>query len=64
MFLSLKSCVGRHGSQGYIPNFKGLDSFQGTQLHSSRYKYPAKHDLDGKRVVIVGTGNSGMDFCG
>ena len=30
-------------------------------MHSSQYKYPEKHDLVGKKVLVVGIGNSGLD---
>eukprot|EP01094_Clydonella_sp_ATCC50884_P008228 TRINITY_DN17568_c0_g1_i1.p2 TRINITY_DN17568_c0_g1~~TRINITY_DN17568_c0_g1_i1.p2 ORF type:complete len:145 (-),score=24.10 TRINITY_DN17568_c0_g1_i1:46-480(-) len=47
-------CTGRHGGGGYVPTFRGLHSFKGTAIHSSRYKHPEKHGIAGKRVVVVG----------
>lgn len=43
-----------------IPNLKGLDSFAGPIVHSARWD----HDLDftGKKVVVVGTGASALQF--
>jgi 4-hydroxyacetophenone monooxygenase len=43
-----------------IPNFEGLDSFQGTIFHSARW--PAEADLRGKRVAVIGTGASAMQI--
>ncbi len=45
-------------SEPHLPSFEG--EFSGELLHSSRYRSP---DLfDGKRVLIVGAGNSGCDL--
>lgn len=41
-----------------IPRFAG--QFDGEILHTSRYKYP--RELAGKRVLVVGGGNSGCDI--
>lgn len=43
-----------------LPEIDGLDSFEGPCFHSSRWQ----HDLDfeGKRVGVVGTGASSMQF--
>jgi dimethylaniline monooxygenase (N-oxide forming) len=60
-FDAILVCTGRHGGGAYIPSFKGMSTFQGTVLHSSKYKYPSKHGLDGKNIVVVGCGNSGVD---
>ncbi|NWS57823.1 FMO5 monooxygenase, partial [Chunga burmeisteri] len=38
----------------------GLEKFEGWYLHSRDYKSPRA--FSGKRVVVVGTGNSGMDI--
>ncbi|KAL6486177.1 hypothetical protein MHYP_G00055690 [Metynnis hypsauchen] len=42
------------------PNFPGIDTFQGKCSHSWEYKDP--DEFCGKRVVIVGIGNSGGDI--
>ena len=42
------------------PNFKGKDSFQGEQWHSAEWNHDV--DLKGKRVGIVGTGSSAVQF--
>ena len=60
-FDAVMVCSGRHGGGAYIPDFKGLNDFQGQVLHSSKYKYPDKHNLLGKNVCVVGCGNSGVD---
>lgn len=45
-------------SEPNIPNFKG--DFTGEIIHSSKYK--TNDIFDGKRVLIVGAGNSGCDI--
>lgn len=42
------------------PQFPGLSSFEGQALHSISYKKP--QGFEGKRVVVVGIGNSGVDI--
>ncbi|XOV94256.1 MAG: ArsO family NAD(P)H-dependent flavin-containing monooxygenase [Bacteroidota bacterium] len=44
----------------FIPQFEGMESFQGEALHSSRYFSP--EDYQGKRVAVVGEGNSGAQI--
>lgn len=43
-----------------VPAIPGKELFEGTQLHSSAYRNPA--DLVGKKVLIVGEGNSGAQI--
>jgi cation diffusion facilitator CzcD-associated flavoprotein CzcO len=43
-----------------IPDIPGLDSFQGTVFHSARWRHD--HDLTGRRVAVVGTGASAVQF--
>jgi cation diffusion facilitator CzcD-associated flavoprotein CzcO len=43
-----------------LPDLPGLDSFPGTVFHSSRWDHDA--DLTGKRVAVVGTGASAVQF--
>ncbi|MGM0564819.1 MAG: flavin-containing monooxygenase [Pseudomonadota bacterium] len=47
-------------SEPAIPNFPGRDSFKGESFHSARWR----HDLDlkGKRVAVIGTGASAIQF--
>lgn len=42
-----------------IPSFPGIDSFKGTVLHSSQYKNGS--DFKGKKVLVVGFGNSACE---
>lgn len=39
-----------------IPNYLGLDSFKGVQIHSAEYRSPGAYR--GMRVLVVGGGNS------
>jgi cation diffusion facilitator CzcD-associated flavoprotein CzcO len=43
-----------------VPEIDGLDSFEGTAFHSSRWDHG--HDLRGKRVAVIGTGASAIQF--
>lgn len=43
-----------------IPKIEGLDSFTGRAIHAKEYRSPA--ELRGKRVLVVGAGNSGVDI--
>lgn len=55
-------CTG-HSGEPRIPSFPGQDSFKGTVYHGSKHKDATFHgDVAGKRVVVVGTGNSGHDI--
>lgn len=42
-----------------LPGFEGQDLFQGQVIHSREFKKPA--DFVGKRVVVVGSGNTAAD---
>ena len=44
----------------FIPNYKGQKIFEGEQLHSVAYKNA--DNLKGKKVLIVGGGNSGAQI--
>lgn len=48
-----------HLHEPNIPNFKGLDKFKGRVLHTHDYK--DFHGYEGKRVLIIGVGNSASD---
>lgn len=43
-----------------MPDYPGLDRFRGVIQHTVTYRSPAS--LRGKRVLIVGAGNSGVDI--
>ena len=52
-------CSGHHAKKNE-PSFPGLSDFKGEVVHSHDYKEPSKYV--GKRVVIIGIGNSGGDM--
>ena len=43
-----------------IPDIPGLETFAGPVFHSARWQH--EHDLTGKRVAVIGTGASAMQF--
>jgi cation diffusion facilitator CzcD-associated flavoprotein CzcO len=47
-------------SEPSIPDFPGLDSFRGKVFHSARWEHG--FDLSNKRVCVVGTGASAIQF--
>ncbi len=47
-------------SEPSIPAFPGLDDFRGKVFHSARWEHG--YDLKGKRVCVVGTGASAVQF--
>jgi cation diffusion facilitator CzcD-associated flavoprotein CzcO len=47
-------------SEPSLPAIPGLDRFTGTIFHSARWKHD--HDLTGKRVAVIGTGASAIQF--
>jgi cation diffusion facilitator CzcD-associated flavoprotein CzcO len=42
------------------PDIPGLDSFEGTVMHSARWD--AGHDLSGERIAVIGTGASAIQI--
>lgn len=60
IFDGIMVCSG-HYSEKHFPlqDFPGITKFQGSHLHSWEYKHPG--NFEGKRVVVVGIGNSGAD---
>jgi len=42
------------------PDIPGLERFEGTMFHSSAWDH--ENDLDGKRVAVIGTGASAIQF--
>ncbi|POM22648.1 4-hydroxyacetophenone monooxygenase [Actinomadura rubteroloni] len=46
--------------QPSIPDLPGLDSFEGTTFHSAEWNHD--YDLTGKRVAVIGTGASAIQF--
>ncbi|MCR9141002.1 MAG: NAD(P)-binding domain-containing protein [bacterium] len=55
---------GHHWSERWPdPEYPGQSKFKGKQIHAHHYVDPKKPlDLHGKRVVVVGMGNSAMDI--
>ena len=52
-----------HAGEPKIPSFPGQETFQGAVYHGSQHKDATFQDnVKGKRVVVVGTGNSGHDI--
>ncbi|MBC2639248.1 MULTISPECIES: NAD(P)/FAD-dependent oxidoreductase [unclassified Rhodococcus (in: high G+C Gram-positive bacteria)] len=47
-------------SEPLVPTVPGLDTFTGEVFHSSRWNH--SYDLTGKRVAVVGTGASAVQF--
>ncbi len=44
----------------FVPDIEGMDSFAGPLFHSARWEH--QHDLHGKRVAVIGTGASAVQF--
>ncbi|KAM8890206.1 flavin-containing monooxygenase 5-like isoform 1-T2 [Synchiropus picturatus] len=55
-------CCSGHYTYPNLPlkDFPGIETFEGKYLHSWDYKGP--EDMHGKRVVVIGIGNSGSDI--
>ncbi|XP_075342290.1 flavin-containing monooxygenase 5-like [Odontesthes bonariensis] len=55
-------CCSGHFNYPNLPlkDFPGIDTFEGKYSHSWDYKGP--EDMYGKRVVVIGVGNSGSDI--
>ncbi|RZU52890.1 cation diffusion facilitator CzcD-associated flavoprotein CzcO [Krasilnikovia cinnamomea] len=49
-----------HNWAPYLPEFPGADSYRGRLIHAAMCKDPAQ--LRGRRVLIVGGGNTGCDL--
>lgn len=49
-----------HLADGFLPNIKGLDSFEGEVFHSADWNHSA--DLKGKRIGVVGSGASAIQI--
>jgi cation diffusion facilitator CzcD-associated flavoprotein CzcO len=47
-------------SEPFIPDLPGADSFAGTTFHSAQWDH--SHDLTGRKVAIIGTGASTIQF--
>lgn len=61
IFDAVLVCSGRFTKPVFpIKSFPGLEKFKGKFLHSREYKHP--DGFQGKRVLVVGIGNSGVDI--
>ena len=58
-FDAVMVCTGHHAEKR-VPSFPGLADFKGEVLHSHDYREPSR--FTGKRVVVIGIGNSGGDM--
>lgn len=47
-------------TEAQIPNLPGLDGFKGEMFHSANWNHD--YDLTGKRVAVIGTGASAIQF--
>lgn len=47
-------------SEPSLPPIPGIESFEGTLFHSAQWKHD--YDLTGKRVAVIGTGASAVQF--
>lgn len=56
---SVISAVGQLNSPK-MPDIRGLDTFNGISFHSARWEH--EHELEGKRVIVIGTGCSAAQF--
>ncbi|KAL1022478.1 hypothetical protein UPYG_G00028240 [Umbra pygmaea] len=61
VFDAVMVCTG-HFTQPHLPlsDFPGIEEFKGKYLHS--WEYRSAEGLEGKKVVVVGIGNSGGDI--
>lgn len=48
-------------AEAVVPDIEGADEFEGVIRHTSLYK--SGEEFRGKRVLVVGCGNSGMEVC-
>jgi thioredoxin reductase len=49
-----------HNWSAKLPDYEGLDEYRGELIHASAYKDAAQ--LRGKRVLVIGAGNTGCDI--
>ncbi|XP_020259291.1 probable indole-3-pyruvate monooxygenase YUCCA3 [Asparagus officinalis] len=48
-------------AESSVPEFEGIEDFEGMKIHASDYKNG--EGFGGKKVLVVGCGNSGMEVC-
>ncbi|XP_043347120.1 flavin-containing monooxygenase 5-like isoform X3 [Dermochelys coriacea] len=61
IFDGVMVCTGHH-SNAHLPldSFPGIEKFKGCYFHSHDYKKP--QEFSGKKVIVIGIGNSGTDL--
>nr|UZZ64698.1 tAncFMO1-4 [synthetic construct] len=61
IFDAVMVCTGHH-TDPHLPldSFPGIEKFKGQYFHSREYKNP--EEFQGKRVLVIGIGNSGGDI--
>ncbi|XP_030061708.1 dimethylaniline monooxygenase [N-oxide-forming] 5 [Microcaecilia unicolor] len=61
IFDAILVCTGHH-TDAYLPlaSFPGIETFKGQYFHSRDYKDP--EEFRGKRIIVIGIGNSGGDI--
>ncbi|MBC7750901.1 MAG: NAD(P)/FAD-dependent oxidoreductase [Candidatus Saccharibacteria bacterium] len=47
-------------TEAQVPHIDGLDTFKGEMFHSARWNHD--YDLTGKRIAVIGTGASAIQF--
>ncbi|XP_069104182.1 flavin-containing monooxygenase 5-like isoform X1 [Argopecten irradians] len=50
-----------HHAKPSLPNFPGMDSFKGEAIHAVNFNDALSNGMVGKRVLVVGIGNSAVD---
>lgn len=58
IFDGVMVCTGHH-VYPYVPKLEGINRFRGKVVHTHSYKVP--NEFEGKRVLVIGNGNSGSD---
>lgn len=43
-----------------LPDIPGIDTFEGTKIHSARWNH--EYDFSGKKVAVIGTGASAVQI--
>ena len=51
-----------HSGEPSVPTFPGQSDFRGLIYHGSQHQDASDSNVQGKKVVVVGTGNSGHDI--
>ncbi|CAG8891791.1 unnamed protein product [Penicillium egyptiacum] len=49
-------------SKSYLPEWEGLDLFEGVVYHSAHWPKDAEVDVKGKKIAVIGTGSTGVQI--